>query len=389
MIKPETLETVSSNKKPKSKIREWSDAILFAVVAATLIRWLFLEAFKIPTPSMEKSLLVGDFLFVSKFHYGSRVPKTILQLPLTHQTIWGTSIPSYLDWIQLPDMRLPGLSEVKRNDVVVFNYPPEDQYPPDLKTNYIKRCIAEAGDVLEIKSGIVHINGKLADTPEKMQHSYIIVSKEPVSEKLLAENNISQEDVATVPFQYLRSSGRFPELNKYDSVANYSVLMAHTSAETAKKLKDYDFVLEVLREIAPKGQSQNPTYPALAGLDWSADHYGPITVPKQGGRVEINRLNAALYGELIKKYEGNENVEVNVEAGSIKIDGNQIKDYTFKQNYYFMMGDNRHNSQDSRFWGFVPQNHIVGKGFMIWWSVAPPSEDGGGIRWNRIFNFIH
>ncbi|TAF32382.1 MAG: signal peptidase I [Cytophagales bacterium] len=385
MLEPETIST-DSNKKPKSKIREWSDAIVFAVVAATLIRWLFLEAFKIPTPSMEKSLLVGDFLFVSKFHYGSRIPKTILQLPLTHQTIWGTSIPSYLDWIQLPDFRLPGLSEVKRNDVVVFNFPPEEQYPIDLKTNYIKRCIAQAGDILEVKEGDAYVNGKLADMPEKIQHSYLIVSKDMLTPKFLLEHNITDlEQVA--PLQYQKSLKLWKELDKYDSTANHPVMVVHTSPETAKKLKNYDFVLDVLRVIRPKGVDDERVFPKLKGLGWSMDNYGPVTIPKAGSRVEINRLNAALYGEIIKKYEGNDQVEINVEAGSIKIDGNQIKDYTFKQNYYFMMGDNRHNSLDSRCWGFVPENHVVGKGFMIWWSVAPPNEESG-IRWNRIFNLI-
>ena len=151
-------------KKYKSKSREWADAIIFAVIAATLIRWVFLEAFTIPTPSMEKSLLVGDFLFVSKLHYGPRTPATPLQVPLTHQKIWGTNIPSYLDWINLPQFRLPGFSSVKRNDVVVFNYPPEYQYPVDLKTNYIKRCVAVPGDVIEVNDMMVYIMVRKATT---------------------------------------------------------------------------------------------------------------------------------------------------------------------------------------------------------------------------------
>ncbi|HEX9957015.1 MAG TPA: signal peptidase I, partial [Fibrella sp.] len=160
--------------RKKSAIREWFDSVLFAVVAATLIRWLFMEAFTIPTPSMERSLMVGDFLFVSKFHYGTRTPKTLLQVPLTHQKIWGTEIPSYLDWIQLPQYRLPGFSDVKNGDVVVFNFPPEDQYPTDLKTNYIKRCMGIAGDVLEVRHRQVFVNGKAAEVPPNSQMSYFI-----------------------------------------------------------------------------------------------------------------------------------------------------------------------------------------------------------------------
>jgi len=161
-------------KKHKSALREWVDAIVFAVIAATIIRWLLLEAFTIPTPSMEKSLLVGDFLFVSKIHYGPRTPKTPLQVPLTHQTIWWTNIPSYVDWIQLPQYRLPGFTSVKRNDVVVFNYPPELKYPVDLKTNYIKRCIAIPGDCLKVENARVFVNGEPAPTPPKMQLKHFI-----------------------------------------------------------------------------------------------------------------------------------------------------------------------------------------------------------------------
>ena len=191
------------DQPPKSKLREWGDAILFAVVAATLIRWLIMEAFTIPTPSMEKSLLVGDFLFVSKFHYGTRTPKTPLQVPLTHQKIWLTNIPSYLDWIQLPQYRLPGFTSIKRNDVVVFNVPGIAEnnfeefdkskwidYPVDLKTNYIKRCVAVPGDALEIRDQQIYINGEKGENPENMQFSYVVESKSGISDRVLDKNNI-------------------------------------------------------------------------------------------------------------------------------------------------------------------------------------------------------
>ncbi|MGB5977338.1 MAG: signal peptidase I, partial [Cyclobacteriaceae bacterium] len=177
LTKKRTAGEVNTTKKKKSQSREWADAILFAVIAATIIRWLFLEAFTIPTPSMENSLLVGDFLFVSKIHYGPRTPKTPLQVPLTHQTIWFTDIPSYVDWIDLPQYRLPGFSEITRNDVIVFNYPKEMEHPVDLKTNYIKRAIGMPGDVISIKDGQVYIDGKAQENPPGMQFMYQIVPK--------------------------------------------------------------------------------------------------------------------------------------------------------------------------------------------------------------------
>jgi len=173
-----------AEKKKKGPVREWVDAITFAVVAATLIRWAFMEAFTIPTSSMENSLLVGDFLFVSKINYGPRTPKTPLQIPLTHQKIWGTEIPSYLEWIQLPQYRLPGFDDVERNDVVVFNYPKED-HPVDLKTHYIKRCVAIPGDELEIRNNQVYINGELGENPERMQFRYYLFTKQAINQRVL------------------------------------------------------------------------------------------------------------------------------------------------------------------------------------------------------------
>ncbi|HYC87450.1 MAG TPA: signal peptidase I, partial [Chryseosolibacter sp.] len=212
--------------KPKSKAREWWDAILFAVIAATLIRWLIMEAYTIPTPSMEKSLLVGDFLFVSKFHYGTRTTTTPLQVPLTHQKIWFTNIPSYLEWIRLPQYRLPGISEVKRNDVVVFNIPPRDlndniDYPVDLKTNYIKRCVAIPGDTLTIKDKQVFINGKANPNPPLMQHSYMVTAKDQINQRILEKYDIYD-------YQFLSHTG---------SGAVYQMYLTPELAETLKKEK--------------------------------------------------------------------------------------------------------------------------------------------------------
>lgn len=358
-------KTEKKPKPQKSFLREWGDAILFAVVAATLIRWATFEAYTIPTPSMEKSLLVGDYLFVSKLHYGPRTPRTPLQVPLTHQTIWGTSIPSYSKAIQLDSHRLPGFSSVKNNDVVVFNYPPEDQYPADLRTNYIKRCIGIAGDKVEVRDMEVYVNDKLAPKPEKLQYSYYVIPENALNEKVVFEDN-DITDVNMVQGGYI----------------------IHTMPETAEKLRSMSFIKEVQLLKDPAGVADPSVYPNLPSrFKWNKDNYGPIQVPKEGQAITLDSLTVPLYETVIRKYEGNENVEV--KENQIFVNGKEIKTYTFKQNYYFMMGDNRHNSADSRFWGFVPEDHIVGKAVLIWMSANPNGGVGGKIRWNRIFNIIH
>ncbi|MDW7693141.1 signal peptidase I [Flammeovirgaceae bacterium SG7u.111] len=354
--------------KKKGPLREWFDAIVFAVVAATIIRWLFIEAFTIPTPSMEKSLLVGDFLFVSKMHYGARTPKTPLQVPLTHQKIWGTEIPSYLDWIQLPQYRLPGISSVKNNDVVVFNYPP-DNYPVDLKTNYIKRCMGIPGDNLEIKNKEVFINGEKLPMPEHSQTSYEVNTTEMVNEQRV----FFSRDITDV-------SGR-------NTGTNYVVM---TSAEKAEELEKLPFIKSTEEIVYNKGEMRgSDVFPHSPNFDWTLDNFGPLWIPKEGSEIEINETNLTLYEEIIKKYEGHEDVKV--EGGKLLIDGNEVAKYTFEQDYYFMMGDNRHNSLDSRIWAFVPADHILGKGLLIWWSVDPNTANGNifkRVRWERIFDII-
>ena len=362
--------------KNKSPFREWIDSIVFAVVAATLIRWLFMEAFTIPTPSMEKSLLVGDFLFVSKLHYGTRTPKTPLQVPLTHQKIWGTEIPSYLDWIQLPQYRLPGFSSVKQGDVVVFNYPPED-YPTDLKTNYIKRCIGVAGDVLEVRDRKVFVNGQAFPDPVKSETEYFLKTGSVISAKVFKRYDITD---------FEQSTETFNDTIAANDASGYRI---HTTPETAALLKQQDFVQGIEALSSPKGSVNpfQPVYPQSSLFPWNVDNYGPITIPKEGATVQLDDKNIAIYGPVIQKYEGNEKVEL--AENSIKIDGKAITSYTFKQDYYFMMGDNRHNSADSRYWGFVPADHIVGKAVFIWMSIDPnPESVLNKIRWNRLFRII-
>lgn len=364
LTKKKTAKDIKKKKK-KSATREWADAILFAVIAATIIRWLFLEAFTIPTPSMENSLLVGDFLFVSKIHYGPRTPKTPLQVPLTHQTIWFTDIPSYVDWIQLPQYRLPGFSEITRNDVIVFNYPKEMEHPVDLKTNYIKRAIGMPGDVLEIRDGQVYIDGQAQANPPGMQFMYQIVPK----------------------------SGRIPdhvwkrmEINAEDVIVGQRGYLAALKPENADKLRAMSNISSVERYPFKKGELAGDIFPNPSRYAWNPDWYGPMEIPAEGETMEVNEEMLAKFETTIANYEGHEDVRVS--EGKLFIDGSEMTEYTWQQNYYFMMGDNRHNSEDSRFWGFVPEDHIVGKAAFIWLSVDKNAGFIDKIRWNRIFNKI-
>jgi len=371
----EKKENAKQEKKPKSALREWWDAILFAVVAATLIRWLIMEAYTIPTPSMENSMLVGDFLFVSKFHYGTRTPRTPLQIPLTHQKIWFTNIPSYVDWVQLPTYRLPGFSEVKREDVVVFNVPPKDlnegkDYPIDLKTNYIKRCVAVAGDVLEIKDKQVIINGQPLANPVDMQYSYLVTANDEINERNLAKLDLDPDD-----YNYL---GR-PENNK----AVYQMFLTQAKVD---ELKALPYVVSVENDYRTNEGPDSRAFPGSTYTPWNGDNYGPLTIPKEGMKIAINDSTLSIYGSVIRLYDHNKDVKI--EEGKLTIEGKEITEYTFYQNYYFMMGDNRHNSLDSRYWGFVPADHIVGKGFFIWLSIDKYADFLNKIRWSRFFKLV-
>lgn len=360
--------------KPKSKVREWVDAIVFAVIAATLIRWATLEAFVIPTPSMEGTLLVGDYLFVSKLHYGARTPRTPLQLPLTHRRFYGTEdVPAYLDWIQLPQFRLPGFSEVKRNDAVVFNYPEELQYPLDLREYYIKRCVGLPGDVLQVENAELFINGEAAFVPEAIQFSYFIRTSQTIRDRVFEEYNIWDK--------------------MYEPGYGYRVQGEPAEVE---KMKSLPFVEEIIFSPTYKnGQIQSTdstdvdpsTFPNTSETHWNKDFYGPITIPKEGQTIQVNHENLLMYSHVILNFEHLD--DVRIENEQLFIDGKQVSEYTFSQDYYFMMGDNRHNSWDSRFWGFVPMDHVVGKGLFIWMSLDPHESLFRKIRWERLFTGIH
>jgi len=362
-------------KKPKSFIREWYDSIVFAVIAATLLRWSVAEAFMIPTPSMENSLLVGDYLFVSKFHYGSRTPRTPLQIPLTHQKIWGTEIPSYLTWIQLPSFRFPGLREVKRGEAVVFNVPKDlldpTERPIDLKTYLVKRCVAVHGDKLEIRNKQVFINGEAMINPPGMKFSYLVMAKDEIHKRHLHAFGLDSDD-----YSYL---GRTSD----SKFAAYNMLL---TSEQADKIKSSPFIVSLEINTSLNDAPDPKLFPSLKSAEWTANNYGPLFIPEKGAKMIVNDSTLKVYGEVIRLYEGNKNVTI--KNGELTIEGKRVSEYVFNQNYYFMMGDNRDNSLDSRYWGFVPEDHILGKPIFIWMSIDSEADLLHKIRWNRLLSLI-
>lgn len=361
--------------KPKSKLREWREAIVFAVVVATLIRWGTVEAFVIPTPSMENSLLVGEYLFVSKLHYGARTPRTPLQIPLTHQKIWGTEIPSYLDWIQLPSWRLPGISEVKREDVVVFNVPAVSmndgiERPIDLKTYYVKRCVGIPGDSLVVKNRQLFVNGKALSNPVDMKFSYLVTAKDEITKRNLLKLGLDADD-----YYFL---GRTK-----DDKAIYKMYL--TEAQLTK-VKAAPYVSEAGDDYTMHDGPDEDIFPQIMNTSWNGDNYGRIVIPKEGMTISVNETTLGLYGETIRLYEHHKVVKLT--DTTLTINGQPVDEYTFKQNYYFMIGDNRNNSLDSRYWGFVPADHIVGKPLFIWFSIDQHADLFHKIRWNRLFKAV-
>jgi signal peptidase I len=360
---PEVKKAETSPQPPRSVWREWFDSILFAVIAATLIRWLLMEAFMIPTPSMEGTILVGDYIFVSKVHYGSKLPRTPLQLPLMHQKLWGTDIPSYLDWITLPHYRLPGLTKVKRGDVVVFHYPREFQYPTDVKTFWVKRCVGLPGDTLTEQQSQLFANGVATNNPAAMQYSYLLATQSNLSDRTFRKYGIEEST---------------PVQNGY---------LIMTRPETAHTLQSLPLIDTIICGRRPETEAERGIYPDAKLFAWNRDNFGPLWVPSRGATIPVNRETMAKYGPVIQHYEGHEQVEIG--DASLMIAGKSQPTYTFRQDYYFMMGDNRHNSEDSRFWGFVPEDHVVGKPLFIWLSLDSKADLFNRIRWKRLFKLIH
>ena len=393
-------------KQKVSEVRDWTEAIVFALIAAVLIRGFVFELFSIPSSSMEKSLMVGDHLLVSKMAYGPRVIMTPLALPLMHNTIVGTQKNSYLNWPRLPYYRYPGYSHVKRYDAVVFNFPAGDTVlsnfldgkytyyeavqefgreavmngtayhpvlgplgnikvrPVDKRENYIKRCMGLPGETLQIIDKVVHINGQPVELPADAEFDYeVLVAAGFNPEIVLRDCGVSGEDIADAP-------------GGYDATGNY-VLRLPLSAEIAGRLRSKSTVLAV-EQVDYTVDSAERLYPNAPGFYWSVDNYGPILIPAKGQPLHLTLENLPLYRRVITAYEGN---TLEVRDGKIFINGTTTDSYTPKMDYYWMMGDNRHHSQDSRFWGFVPENHIVGKAKRVLWSS---DKDHGGLRMDRI-----
>jgi len=419
------------NPKNKSlkKVAEWVDAILFALVAVYFINLFIFQMYKIPTSSLEKSLLVGDYLMVNKLSYGPRVPNTPLSFPLVQNTFPVINTKSYIDWPHWGYKRLKGLGQVKRNDIVVFNYPAgdtvalkslsnEDYYysvraygrervwsdkdkfgdivyrPVDRRENYVKRCIGMPDDSLQVINNEVYINGTQQPLPKNAQFNYFVETQgNLLSDRQLRTLNVSMEDrmlVNNMQSAYYIFESIGIEKNEEGSFNPvYHIPLTKTALQKLEKDGwarsvhiEPDSIFEKYYAFIGYG-NVNTIYPYVDSLGWSRDNYGPIWIPRKGATVELNDKNLALYSRCIVAYEGN---TLEKKDSQLLINGSPVTTYTFKYDYYFMMGDNRHNSQDSRSWGFVPEDHIVGKPILIWLSTD--KDRGffdGGIRWNRIF----
>ena len=460
-----------------STARDWADAILFAIVAATVIKTFCFQSYNIPTSSMEKSLLVGDYLFVSQMSYGPRIPNTPLALPLMHHSIPLIGTKAYVDWIQLGYHRLPGFGKVKRGDAVVFNYPDGDTVstayqsnvsyyslvrqfgwetvnsdknhfgdiiarPVDKRENFIKRCVGLPGETLKIENGAVYINAQRIEDPENLQltHRIITTNNNALNEKELLNIGVSKEDMATMyaycyidlntqqikaindnpygieatplhkeGYKYSAITDNttklhckvffHPDLQMYDKnefflkmgIDSASVAKAATyatlplSKEIIEKLKDLPYVEKIELVTTMQGFADNNLFPYKADYDWNVDFYGPVRIPQKGMTITLNEENLAFYERAITVFEGNK-----IERRGINyyINDKLAREYTFKMDYYWMQGDNRHNSADSRYWGFVPEDHIVGKASFVWWSVNKDRSGLNKIRWNKLFRFV-
>ena len=355
-------------KKKKSELRTWVEAIAFAVVAAHILRTFFIEAYTIPTSSMEKSMLIGDFLFVSKLAYGPRVPMTPVAVPLVHHTIPGTKKKSYSEIVKVPYHRMKGLSDIKRNDCVVFNWPAEKlNRPVDKKENYVKRCVGIAGDKIEIVNGQLMVNDEPQAEPEgmKKQFTYNVKTKgSGLNPKLLYKK-----------FDITEGS-RGSNMNEYN---------LFLTDEALKGLNEFKNVKSITQNIDTTYNSPQYYFPNNNDHLWNIDNYGPILIPKKGSSIDLTIENIDLYKDIIEIYEEN---TLKISENNIYINDSLTSSYKFKMNYYWMMGDNRHNSADSRMWGFLPENHVVGKALFVWMSWDKNGKGLNKIRWDRLFSSV-
>ncbi len=408
-------------------IMSWVDALVFALVAVYFINLFFFQNYVIPSSSLEKSLLTGDYLCVSKVAYGPRIPQTPLTMPLTQHTMPLIGTKSYIEWPQWDYRRVKGLGKIQLNDIVVFNYPAGDtictdekyqaydfyqmcysygsqlvksdmpldslnvlqqrdffahcydagrnyiaqnpnEYgdistrPVDRRENYVKRCVGLPGQTLQIKDRIIYLDGKANKEPENVQYTYYVKLQAQMPADLMSELGITMEDITQ-----LNQSGCLPLTKK--------------AAQALAQRKDIVKSIS-LNTDAPTGD----LYPLNARTGWTRDNYGPVWIPQKGKSIKLDINNIAIYERPIRTYEGND-LQITAD-GKIVINGKEAKEYTFKMDYYWMMGDNRHNSADSRYWGFVPEDHIVGKPLFIWWSSDPDRKGFSGIRWNRLFTWV-
>lgn len=359
--------------KPTGKGGDFVSSVLFAVVVATIVHTYVMQPFQIPTSSLEKTLMVGDFLFVSKFHYGARTPMTTIAAPMVHDTIPIIHTRSYSKWPQLPYFRLPGLEKVKKNDIVVFNWPADTvtkffdrsavglRKPIDKKSNYVKRCVGTPGDMFSVKDGYVYINGKKLQLSERArpQYSYSVIT-----------------DGSSMNPDYLRKN--LDITDPFGQVGPTEYRFTSLTDENAEILKKSPGVVSVTRFVLD--QPDNSIFPYTK--NWNADNMGPFLIPGRGTTIPLTLESLPLYKKIIREYEHN---ELDVKNGQILINGKPATSYTFQQDYYWMMGDNRHRSEDSRFWGFVPEDHIVGKPVFVWLSY---DNVNGRIRWERMFTTV-
>ena len=405
-------------------VLNWVDDILFALIAVYLINLFIFQNYQIPSSSLEKTLLVGDYLVVSKLSYGPRVPNTPISFPLVQNTIPGLNCKSYIEWPAWPYKRVKGLGHIKRDDIVVFNFPAGDTIaikeqnpdyytlleivgrdriymdkatfgevmyrPVDKRENFVKRCVGMPGDMLEIRDNQIYIDGKMATNPEKIQFNYFVET----NGSLLSEAQFRLLDVSKDDRMLISGENGYNNQNLFaflgitpDSVSGrynpvYRFPLTPKALEMVKKLPEVKQVI-----IEPDAMGGDVFYPVGYYTGWTRDNYGPVWIPKKGATVELSEENLALYSRCIKNYENN---SLEVKDGAIFINGKQETSYTFKYDYYFMMGDNRHASADSRSWGFVPEDHVVGKPIMVWFSVDKDRRlFDGGIRWNRMFRMVH
>lgn len=414
--------------KATTKAGDTLSSLLFAIVVATLVHTYVMQPFTIPTPSLEKTLLVGDFLFVSKYNYGARPPMTAVAAPMVHDTIIFTGLRSYLMKPQYPYFRFPAFENVEKNDIVVFNWPTDTvryfrdkvtrglRKPIDKKSNYVKRCVGTPGDSLEIRDGFVYINGKklILSDRAKPQYNHVVYSAAGVMAQQMKEAGISGvgntyevqltdnaqggalqpyilafDDLGNGKYTMTFKEGGVPDnVLRHFGITLVPVetkqITCNMTLNEAAALRKIDGIDSVVKK---KQQHTNEIFPQVDAR-WSIDDYGPIYIPKKGAKVALTLQTLPFYKEIIREYEKH---DLKVQGNSILIDGKPVTSYTFGDDYYWMMGDNRHNSEDSRYWGYVPSTHILGKPVLIWWSVDPTASWKNPIkkiRWERLFTTV-